>query len=336
MVLFFNRLCGRCGFSPDWAYKVSEKFAIFAIVMIPITSIERVMVAYRAYLKLQRGLSDNTMEGYTRDVDKLLAYLRTDGVDLEEVTLDHLERFVCTLQDVGIQPKSQARIISGIKSFFKFLKKEGYIDVNPSELLVSPKLGLHLPDVLTLGEIDDMIDAIDMSTPEGIRNRAIIETLYGCGLRVSELIALRMSQVFVDDEYVIVEGKGNKQRLVPISQQALECIAHYIKEVRCTLSVKPADADILFLNRRGGQLSRVMIFYIVKSLCELAGIHKTVSPHTLRHSFATHLLEGGANLRAIQQMLGHESITTTEIYVHIDRSTLRQEILLHHPRNARR
>ena len=243
---------------------------------------------------------------------------------------------MCTLQDVGIQPKSQARIISGIKSFFKFLKKEGYIDVNPSELLVSPKLGLHLPDVLTLGEIDDMIDAIDMSTPEGIRNRAIIETLYGCGLRVSELIALRMSQVFVDDEYVIVEGKGNKQRLVPISQQALECIAHYIKEVRCTLSVKPADADILFLNRRGGQLSRVMIFYIVKSLCELAGIHKTVSPHTLRHSFATHLLEGGANLRAIQQMLGHESITTTEIYVHIDRSTLRQEILLHHPRNARR
>ena len=294
------------------------------------------MVAYKAYLKLQRGLSDNTMEGYTRDVDKLLAYLRTDGVDLEEVTLDHLERFVCTLQDVGIQPKSQARIISGIKSFFKFLKKDGYIDVNPSELLVSPKLGLHLPDVLTLGEIDDMIDAIDMSTPEGIRNRAIIETLYGCGLRVSELIALRMSQVFVDDEYVIVEGKGNKQRLVPISQQALECIAHYIKEVRCTLSVKPADADILFLNRRGGQLSRVMIFYIVKSLCDLAGIHKTVSPHTLRHSFATHLLEGGANLRAIQQMLGHESITTTEIYVHIDRSTLRQEILLHHPRNARR
>ena len=292
------------------------------------------MVAYKAYLKLQRGLSDNTMEGYTRDVDKLLAYLRTDGVDLEEVTLDHLERFVCTLQDVGIQPKSQARIISGIKSFFKFLKKEGYIDVNPSELLVSPKLGLHLPDVLTLGEIDDMIDAIDMSTPEGIRNRAIIETLYGCGLRVSELIALRMSQVFANEGYVIVLGKGDKQRLVPISDVALECIDRYKSEVRNHMTVKRGSEDVLFLNRRGSALSRVMVFYIIKDLCALAGIKKTVSPHTLRHSFATHLLEGGANLRAIQQMLGHESITTTEVYVHIDRSTLRSEILNHHPRNA--
>ena len=316
--------------------KVNENIAIFAINMNPINSISRVKDAYQAYLKLQRGLSPNTLEGYSRDVDKLLAYLHSDGIDVADVTLDVLENFVCTLQDVGIQPKSQARIISGIKSFFKFLRAEGYIDENPSELLASPKLGLHLPDVLTLGEIDEMIAEIDMSTPEGIRNRAIIETLYGCGLRVSELVSLRLSQIFVDDEYVIVEGKGDKQRLVPISQQALECIASYITQVRSHLTVKRGCDDILFLNRRGGQLSRVMIFYIVKDLCQLAGIHKTVSPHTLRHSFATHLLEGGANLRAIQQMLGHESITTTEIYVHIDRSTLRQEILLHHPRNARR
>ena len=301
--------------------------------MNPINSIERVKEAYQAYLKLQRGLSPNTLEGYSRDVDKLLAYLQSDGIDVTEVTLDVLENFVCTLQDVGIQPKSQARIISGIKSFFKFLRAEGYIDKNPSELLASPKLGLNLPDVLTIGEIDEMVAMIDMSTPEGIRNRAIIETLYGCGLRVSELVSLRLSQIFVDDEYVIVEGKGDKQRLVPISQQALECIASYITQVRSHLTVKRGCDDILFLNRRGGQLSRVMIFYIVKDLGQLAGIHKTVSPHTLRHSFATHLLEGGANLRAIQQMLGHESITTTEIYVHIDRSTLRQEILTHHPRN---
>ncbi len=300
-----------------------------------ISNISKIKQNYSAYLKLQRGLSENTADNYNRDVDKLLAYLETDSVPLGEVNLSMLENFVCTLQDVGIQPKSQARIISGIKSFFRFLKVEGYIDTNPSTLLPAPKLGRHLPDVLTLEEIDDMLSLIDMNTPEGIRNRAIIETLYGCGLRVSELVNLRISQIFVEDEYVIIEGKGNKQRLVPISQQALQCIAQYAEEVRCHLQVKKGCDDILFLNRRGGQLSRVMIFYIVRDLCERAGIRKNVSPHTLRHSFATHLLEGGANLRAIQQMLGHESIITTEIYVHIDRSTLRREIMLHHPRNNR-
>lgn len=291
---------------------------------------------YMAYLKLQRGLTANTADGYSRDVDKLLLYLSTGGIALEAVTLDVLDNFVCTLADVGIQPRSQARIISGIKSFFRFLKLEGVVAKNPATLLPTPRLGTHLPDVLTVEEIDTMITMIDMSTPEGVRNRAIIETLYGCGLRVSELCDLRLSQVYVSDEYIIVEGKGEKQRLVPVSSQALDCIADYVRRVRSLQTVKPGSEDVLFLNRRGARLTRVMIFYVVKQLCELAGICKDVSPHTLRHSFATHLLEGGANLRAIQQMLGHESITTTEIYVHIDRSQLRREIMEHHPRGRHR
>lgn len=290
---------------------------------------------FQAYLKVQRGLSDNTVDNYSRDVEHLLRFFVSQGIGVESATTANLEEFICSLQDVGIQPRSQARIISGIKSFYKFLKIEGFIDKNPTLLLPTPRLGRHLPDVLTLDEIDAMISMIDLSQPEGQRNRAIIETLYGCGLRVSELVGLRISQVFVEDEYIIVEGKGNKQRLVPISSIALNEIAIYIEEYRSNLVVKRGCEDILFLNRRGGKLTRVMIFYIIKRLCELAGIKKDVSPHTLRHSFATHLLEGGANLRAIQQMLGHESITTTEIYVHIDRSRLRQEILAHHPRNNR-
>lgn len=303
--------------------------------MLPITSISRVKSGYEAYLSLQRGLSRNTVENYSRDVDKLLRYADSEGVAVADIDEPCLERFVCALIDLGVVPRTQARIISGVKSFFRYLKISGYIDKNPTRLLPAPKLGKHLPDVLTVEEIDEMIEAIDMSTPEGIRNRAIIETLYGCGLRVSELTALRISQVYADDQYVVVDGKGSKQRLVPISEEALRRIADYQEQVRSCLSVKPGNEDILFLNRRGSALSRVMVFYIVKNLCEMAGIRKTVSPHTLRHSFATHLLEGGANLRAIQQMLGHESIVTTEIYVHIDRSTLRREILLHHPRNHR-
>ncbi|MGN0213683.1 MAG: site-specific tyrosine recombinase XerD [Muribaculaceae bacterium] len=299
-----------------------------------ITDISRVMSSYTAYLRLQRGLSANTAENYCRDVGKLLNYLCDAGVDLQEVDEPMLENFLCTLIDVGIQPRSQARIISGIKSFFRYLKSEGFIDHNPSTLLPMPRLGRHLPDVLTVDEIDSMISMIDLSTPEGIRNRAIIETLYGCGLRVSELIGLCMSQVYAQDGYVVVLGKGDKQRLVPISDVALKCISEYVDEVRSHMTVKRGNEDVLFLNRRGSALSRVMVFYIIKDLCALAGIKKTVSPHTLRHSFATHLLEGGANLRAIQQMLGHESITTTEVYVHIDRSMLRSEILTHHPRNA--
>lgn len=288
---------------------------------------------FEVYLRVEKGLSQNTATAYVRDVEHLTAYVLQAGKAVDTAVEADLEQFVCTLKDLGIQPRSQARIISGIKSFYKFLKMEGYIDRNPTRLLEAPKLGRHLPDVLTLEEIDAMVDCIDMSTPEGMRNRAIIETMYGCGLRVSELVGLRMSCVYADDEYVIVQGKGDKQRLVPISPVALHYIDQYLKEVRCHMVVKPGNHDVLFLNRRGAALSRQMVFIVIKNLCELAGVRKTVSPHTLRHSFATHLLEGGANLRAIQQMLGHESIATTEIYMHIDRSHLRNEILTHHPRN---
>lgn len=300
-----------------------------------ITDLTAVKARYGVYLRIEKGLSENTAVSYTDDVDKLTRFLAQQGIGVEHVTENDLEAFVCALQDVGIGPRSQARIISGVKSFYKFLRLEGFIDRNPTRLLVTPHMGRHLPEVLTLQEIDALISCIDLSKPEGQRNRAIIETLYGCGLRVSELIGLRLSQLFVDEEYVIVEGKGDKQRIVPISAIALEQIALYLEEYRCNLTIQRGCEDILFLNRRGGKLTRQMIFHIIKELCELAGIRKNISPHTLRHSFATHLLEGGANLRAIQQMLGHESITTTEIYVHIDRSKLRQEILNHHPRNRR-
>ena len=278
-------------------------------------------------------MSANTAQAYSDDVDKLTRYLADVGVGIEHVTTDDLERFVCTLQDVGIQPRSQARIISGVKGFYKFLRLEGYMDNDPTELLPTPRIGRHLPEVLTIEEIDRMIDAIDMSKAEGQRNRAIIETLYGCGLRVSELVGLKLSQLYIEERYVIIQGKGNKQRLVPISPVAIEQINLYLEQTRSRQVAQRGSEDILFLNRRGAMLTRQMIFHIVKQLCELAGIRKVISPHTLRHSFATHLLEGGANLRAIQQMLGHESITTTEIYVHIDRTRLRDEILQHHPRN---
>lgn len=302
-----------------------------------IRDIGRVLEQYEAYLAVQKGLSANTVENYARDVTKLIGFAAESGHEITRITENELHEFVCTLQDVGIHPRSQARIISGVKSFFRFLKTEGYIDHNPSRLLESPKLGRHLPPVLTLDEIDAIIDAVDMSSAEGERNRAIIETLYSCGLRVSELVGLHISQIYAADSYIIVAGKGGKQRVVPISQPAIDCIGQYVGNSRASLKrIKPGCDDILFLNNRGGQLSRVMVFYIVKRLCELAGIRKTVSPHTLRHSFATHLLEGGANLRAIQQMLGHEDITTTEIYLHIDRSRLRDEILTCHPRNRRR
>ncbi|MDY6302513.1 MAG: site-specific tyrosine recombinase XerD [Bacteroidales bacterium] len=298
-----------------------------------ITDIGDVKKRYRAYLMLEKGMSANTAVAYSDDVDKLVHYLTDAGVGVERATTDDLERFVCTLQDVGIQPRSQARIISGVKSFYKFLRQEGFMDTDPTELLLTPKIGRHLPEVLTIGEIDAMIAAIDMSKPEGQRNRAIVETLYSCGLRVSELITLRLSQLYVEERYIVIQGKGSKQRIVPISSVALEQINLYLEQTRSRQVVQRGSEDILFLNRRGAMLTRQMIFHIIKQLCELAGIRKVISPHTLRHSFATHLLEGGANLRAIQQMLGHESITTTEIYVHIDRSRLRDEILRFHPRN---
>ena len=298
-----------------------------------ITDIADVKRRFLGHLTLEKGMSSNTAVAYGDDVDKLVRYLTDAGVGIEHATTDDLERFVCTLQDVGIQPRSQARIISGVKGFYKFLRLEGYMDTDPTELLLTPKIGRHLPEVLTIAEIDAMIDCIDMSKAEGQRNRAIIETLYGCGLRVSELVTLQLSQLFLEERYVIIQGKGNKQRLVPISPVAIEQITLYLEQTRSHQVAKKGNEDILFLNRRGAMLTRQMIFHIIKQLCELAGIRKVISPHTLRHSFATHLLEGGANLRAIQQMLGHESITTTEIYVHIDRTRLRDEILTHHPRN---
>lgn len=297
-----------------------------------IHDIDDVLRRYIVYLRLEKGLSENTGESYCYDIMKFLGYLR-DRKTVVDVVADDLHAFVCCLQDLGVAVATQARIIAGIKSFYKFLKIEGFIDNNPTTLLATPQKGRHLPTVLTVEEIDSMIGAIDMSKPEGIRNRAIIETLYGCGLRVSELVDMQISNIYAEEGYVVVIGKGNKQRLVPISQVALDLIEDYKSSERANLLIKSGEENFLFLNRRGSRLSRVMIFYIIKNLCELAGIRKNVSPHTLRHSFATHLLEGGANLRAIQQMLGHESITTTEIYVHIDRSFLREEILNHHPRN---
>lgn len=299
-----------------------------------IRNIDDVVRRFLVYLRMEKGLALNTEEAYLDDVNKFILYLRGEK-SVTEVEEEDLHTFVCCLRDLGMAVSSQARVIAGLKSFFKFLKTEGYIDKNPALLLESPRLGRHLPDVLTVEEIDAIIGEIDMSKDEGQRNRAIIETLYGCGLRVSELVDLRISNVYAEEGYVVVIGKGDKQRLVPISPVALDEIAKYMEETRARLVVKRGNEDILFLNRRGSKLSRIMIFYIIKDLCERAGIKKNVSPHTLRHSFATHLLEGGANLRAIQQMLGHESITTTEIYVHIDRSFLREEILRHHPRNKK-
>lgn len=299
-----------------------------------IINIDDVVRRFMVYLRMEKGLARNTEEAYRDDVNKFILYLRGEK-SVTEVEEEDLHIFLCCLRDLGMAVSSQARIIAGLKSFFKFLKTEGYIDKNPAMLLESPRLGRHLPDVLTVEEIDAMIAEIDMSKPEGQRNRAIIETLYGCGLRVSELVDLRISNIYADEGYVVVIGKGDKQRLVPISPVALDEITKYVEDVRAGMVVKHGNEDILFLNRHGSKLTRVMIFYIIKNLCECAGIKKNVSPHTLRHSFATHLLEGGANLRAIQQMLGHESITTTEIYVHIDRSFLREEILRHHPRNKK-
>ena len=291
---------------------------------------------FAVYLRVEKALADNTVSAYVDDVRKLHSYLMEAGIAVEDATTEQLEQFLCSIRDLGIHPRSQARIISGIKSFYRFLNLEGLAEKNPTLLLEPPQQGRHLPEVLTVAEIDAMISAIDTSKPEGIRNRAIIETLYSCGLRVSELVGLRFSQIHDQEGYIIVTGKGDKQRLVPISDSALSLIDDYNSQVRADQVAKPGCGDIVFLNRRGGQLSRQMVFIIIKDLCRLAGIHKQTSPHTLRHSFATHLLEGGANLRAIQQMLGHESISTTEIYVHIDRSRLRQEILDHHPRNKRR
>lgn len=268
-----------------------------------------------------------------QDLDKLTNFLGEEKVGVLDTSLDDLERFAAGLHDIGIHPRSQARIISGIHSFFKFLLMDDYIDADPSESLEGPRIGLHLPEVLTVDEIDRIIAAVDLSKPEGQRNRAILETLYSCGLRVTELCELKLSNLYFDEEFIRVEGKGRKERLVPISQRAISEIRKYLID-RNNIEIKKGYEDFLFISAlRKKNLSRIMIFHLIKEYAALAGITKTISPHTFRHSFATHLLEGGANLRIIQCMLGHESITTTEIYTHIDRTMLRDEILHHHPRN---
>lgn len=289
---------------------------------------------YQRYLKLQKSLSPNTIDAYLTDLDKLMSFLLLEDIDLSVITLNDLERFAAGLHDIGIHARSQARIISGIKSFFNFLIQEDHLETDPSELLESPKIGFKLPEVLTIEEIDAIIGAIDLSKKEGQRNKAIVETLYSCGLRVSELSNLKLSELYLDEGFIKVEGKGSKQRLVPISSKAIDEIRLYLLD-RNLIEVKKDYEDYLFLSRRGKNLSRIMIFHFVKELADAAGIQKNISPHTFRHSFATHLLEGGANLRVIQAMLGHEDIATTEIYTHIDRSRLRTEIIEHHPRNTK-
>jgi len=293
---------------------------------------DKLIKKYTQYLLLEKSLSSNTREAYMRDLGKLIDYLKTEQINILDTTLDHLHTFVAGLHDIGIHARSQARIISGIKSFFNFLIMEDYIQADPTELLESPKIGFKLPEVLTVEEIDNIISVIDLSKKEGQRNRAILETLYSCGLRVSELVNLKLSDMYFEEGFIKVEGKGNKQRLVPISPRAIREITLYFID-RNQLEIKKGHEDFTFLNRRGARLTRIMIFHIIREHTEKANITKNVSPHTFRHSFATHLLEGGANLRAIQNMLGHESITTTEIYTHIDRNMLREEIINHHPRN---
>lgn len=296
---------------------------------------EKIIIKYRQYLKLEKGLSENTVQAYLTDLDKLMAYLTLEGIDYTEVTLEHLEHFSAGLHDIGIHPRSQARILSGIRSFYQFLLLEDYIEQDPCELLESPQIGKHLPDVLTVEEIDALIGQIDRSTREGQRNCAILETLYSCGLRVSELCNLKISDLYLDEGFIKVEGKGNKQRLVPISPRAVSELKNYFLDREQGL-IKPGYEDFVFISRFGKNISRIMVFHIIKELAAAIGLKKSISPHTFRHSFATHLLEGGANLRAIQCMLGHESIGTTEIYMHIDRTLLRQEIIEHHPRNRKK
>lgn len=288
--------------------------------------------SFQRYLRLQRNFTPNTIDAYMRDVQKLLSFMAGEGLELTDVKLTDLQRFSCTLHDIGICARSQCRILSGVRAFFRFLQLDGWIDDDPTELLESPKLGEHLPEVLSTKEVDMLKEAIDVSKWEGHRNRAIIEVLFSCGLRVSELVNLKLSNLYKEERFVRVEGKGRKERLVPISGEALKELDLWFF-YRNSMNIKAGEEDYVFLNRRGAHLTRTMILIMIKRTAVDAGIKKTISPHTLRHSFATALLEGGADLRAIQAMLGHESIGTTEIYTHVDTHTLREEILFHHPRN---
>lgn len=292
---------------------------------------------FSSWLKLEKSLSGNSIEAYLRDAGRLFEFMELKGLSTQPSALkpEDLQSFIKWLNEFGLEGTSQARIVSGIRGFYKYLLMENLLDVDPTELLESPRTGRKLPEVLSLEEINSLIDLIDLSKPEGERNKAMLETLYGCGLRVSELVNLKISELFLDMGYIKVTGKGSKERLVPIGSVASKHITIYIDSVRSHLPVKPGNEDIVFLNRRGAKLTRVMVFTIIKTLAQLARIKKTVSPHTFRHSFATHLVNAGADLRAVQEMLGHESITTTEIYTHLDRDYLRSAILSFHPRSIR-
>lgn len=292
---------------------------------------------FKNYLRLEKSLSGNSIEAYLRDLEKLISFLEYNQLDLqpEHLELKHLQNLLQWVTELGLSARSQARLISGIKAFYKYLILENYLKNDPTELLDSPRLGSKLPVTLSMQEIDKMIYQIDLSKAEGERNKAILETLYGCGLRVSELINLKLSNIYVDEGFIRVTGKGDKERLVPIGSQALKQISIYVNQSRVHLDIQRGYEDYAFLNRRGKVLTRTMVFIIIKDLAVRAGIQKNISPHTFRHSFATHLVEHGANLRAVQEMLGHESIITTEIYTHLDRNYLKAEILVHHPRSGK-
>jgi len=290
---------------------------------------------FKHYLKLERALADNSIQAYERDIIKLQQFAEQGEIRISptKITQANISDFIQLLNELGLAAFSQARIISGVKAFYKYLLFEEEISIDPTQLVEAPRLGRKLPDTLDLHEIDKLLQVIDHSKPEGTRNRAILETLYSCGLRVSELISLRISNLYAEAGYIRVIGKGDKERLVPIGREAIKYIDIYRKESRVHINIKPRNEDYVFLNRRGAMLSRVMIFTIIKNLAKVAGINKNISPHTFRHSFATHLIEGGADLRAVQEMLGHESITTTEIYTHLDRAYLQQVIQDFHPRS---
>ena len=297
------------------------------------SSWNRYIKEFVSYLKIEKGLAENSIFAYQNDVAKLHDFSLSIDKNAEQISYNDLKLFIAALYDLGLSARTQARIISGIKQFYGYLLLENHITVDPSELLDQPKIGRKLPEVLTIEEIDRLIDALDMSKNESHRNKAIIETLYSCGLRVSELVNLRFSDLFFEEGFIRVIGKGNKERLVPVSASVEKEISIYNDHIRRHQNIKKGDENVVFLNRRGGKLTRVMIFTIIKDLAERISLQKTISPHTFRHSFATHLLEGGANLRAIQEMLGHESITTTEIYTHLDQRYLKEAILSFHPRN---
>jgi len=288
---------------------------------------------FKSYLQLERGVAMNTLEAYIHDVDKLVQYFKMTGKNVDAISTDDLRDFLVWLHELGILAPSQARILSGLKAFFMYLLLEGIITNNPAAFLSSPRITRKIPDTLSIIDINKLIDAIDLSKAEGMRNKAMIEVLYGCGLRVSELTTLRLSNLFLDIEFVKILGKGNKERLVPIGAEASKFLQIYLTEARVHIPIKPGKEDFVFLNNRGNPISRVMVFIIIKQLAEIIGLKKNISPHTFRHSFATHLIEGGADLRAVQEMLGHESITTTEIYTHLDRDYLRDTIVQFHPRS---